>query len=96
MRGWRLSWFFPVSKALAFLALPSHIMLWLFAGAVLALLAGWNRTARGLGIAALALLVLLGVVPSVAVFALALVVVLRRATAEPSAAGPAGGRAVRS
>jgi uncharacterized membrane protein len=39
---------------------------------------------------------LLGVVPAVAVFALVLVVVLRRATAEPATAGPGGGGAVRS
>jgi uncharacterized membrane protein len=39
---------------------------------------------------------LLGVVPAVAVFALVLVVVLRRATAVPSAPGPAVGGAVRS
>jgi len=38
----------------------------------------------------------LGVVPAVAVFALALVVILRRVTAEPATAGPAGGGAVRS
>lgn len=59
-----MSWFFPVSKALAFLALPSHILLWLVAATVVALLAGWIRAARGLGIAALALFVLLGVIPS--------------------------------
>lgn len=39
---------------------------------------------------------LLGVVPAVALFALVLVVVLRRASAEPSAAGPAVGGAARS
>ena len=39
---------------------------------------------------------LLGVVPAVAAFALVLVVVLRRATGEPAAAGPAVGGAVRS
>ena len=58
-----MSWFFPVSKALAFLALPSHILLWLVVGTVLTLLAGWTRTARGLGVAALVLFVLLGVAP---------------------------------
>lgn len=59
-----MGWFFPVSKAFAFVAMPSHILLWLVAATALALLAGWIRTARGLGLAALVLFVLLGVVPS--------------------------------
>jgi uncharacterized SAM-binding protein YcdF (DUF218 family) len=59
-----LGWFFPLSKTFAFLALPSHVMLWLVAATVLTLLAGWTRTARGVGLAALVLFVLIGVVPS--------------------------------
>jgi uncharacterized SAM-binding protein YcdF (DUF218 family) len=59
-----LGWFFPVSKTLAFLALPSHVLLWLVAATALALLVGWTKTARGLGLAALVLFVLIGVVPS--------------------------------
>lgn len=59
-----MGWFFPVSKAFAFVALPSHILLWLVAATVLALLARRHAAARGLGIAALVLLVLIGVVPT--------------------------------
>lgn len=59
-----MGWFFPVSKAFAFVALPSHVFFWLVAATVLALLAGRLRTARTLGIVSLVLLVLIGVVPT--------------------------------
>ncbi len=58
-----LSWFFPVSKAFAFLVTPSHVLLWLVLGAAAALVLGWLRAARVLGVAAAALFILIGVVP---------------------------------
>jgi uncharacterized SAM-binding protein YcdF (DUF218 family) len=58
-----LSWFFPVSKALEFLAAPSHILLWLVVGAAAALLLGHIHAARVLGVLAAALFVLIGVAP---------------------------------
>ncbi len=59
-----MGWFFPASKIFAFIALPSHVLLWLVAASVVTLLAGWIETARRLSAAVLLLFVLLGVVPS--------------------------------
>lgn len=59
-----MGWFFPASKILAFVALPSHVLLWLVAGTALTLLAGWTEPGKRLGAAALALFVLIGVAPS--------------------------------
>lgn len=58
-----LSWFFPISKAFAFVATPSHVILWLVLGATVTLVAGRVRLARVLGLLASALLVLIGVAP---------------------------------
>ncbi len=48
----------------AFLALPSHVLLWLVAATVLAALAGRIRAAQRLGLAALLLFALIGVAPT--------------------------------
>lgn len=58
-----MRWFFPVSKAFAFLTTPSHVLLWLVLGAAAALLFGRVRTARLTAVAAAGLFVLIGVVP---------------------------------
>ncbi|MGZ3345471.1 MAG: YdcF family protein [Caulobacteraceae bacterium] len=58
-----MSWFFPASKALAFVAAPSHILLWLVFGAAAALTLGRIRAGRVLGVVAAALFVLIGVAP---------------------------------
>jgi uncharacterized SAM-binding protein YcdF (DUF218 family) len=64
-----VSWFFPASKALEFIAAPSHVLLWLVIGAVTALLLGQIHAARVLGVVAAALFILIGVAPLSSVLA---------------------------
>lgn len=58
-----MSWFFPVSKALEFVAAPSHILLWLVVGAAATLLLGQTQAARVLAVAGVVLFAVIGVAP---------------------------------
>jgi uncharacterized SAM-binding protein YcdF (DUF218 family) len=59
-----LDWFFPASKLFAFVALPSHVLLWLAGATALTLLAGWTGLGKRLAVATFVLFVLFGVAPS--------------------------------
>ena len=61
---YRLGWFFPFTKLVGFLILPSHVLLWLVLAAAAALILGRTRLARGLAIATAAFFVLVGVAPT--------------------------------
>lgn len=56
--------FFPVSKIFWGLFAPSHLILWCVLAAVLLPFLGRPRAARGFGVAAAVMLILMGVVPS--------------------------------
>ena len=58
-----MGWFFPISKIFEFLVTPSHVLLWLVLATAVAMFLGRVRLARGLGVAAAALFVLIGAAP---------------------------------
>jgi uncharacterized SAM-binding protein YcdF (DUF218 family) len=64
-----MGWFFPVSKLVGFLILPSHVLLWLVLATAVLVWLGRLRTARVTAVAAAALFVLIGAFPFGAVLA---------------------------
>lgn len=58
-----MGWFFPISKLVGLLVLPSHLLLWLVLATSLSLLLGRRRAAGVLAVCAAALFLLIGAFP---------------------------------